>query len=379
MNIHHFPFLFAPLRLCVFASTGAAIAIVIAISPSLAADIPAGLNDLGARTTKNAAGEVTAVDLSNAWLSDADVALLAQLPKLESINLSYTKITDLGLEHLAPLQNVKHLDLYYAEAVTDLGIAHLKHWKNLEYLNVRGTKVTSSLFEHVANMSQLAFLDVGHSRVNDDLFEALDSLPRLAHLSFGGNKMSGVALPLLNSFPALKSLSVAGQQRTDSGLWSVAVSDFNVAQIAQIGRLEVLDLGGTGLTDRGVAELAKLKNLQTLDLHGTRVTGKGLAALAVLPHLRHLKLWQARGIDDTAVPALLEMKALTALELPETGLTAGGLLQLSAHPSLKQLYLGGLALSPDQLAALRQALPNCQISWWQKPQIEGGEPRRRGN
>ena len=94
------------------------------------------------------------------------------LPQLESINLAYTKITDLGLEHLAPLENVKVLDLYYAEYVTDLGIAHLKHWKNLEYLNVRGTKVTSSLFEHVSKMTKLRFLDVGHSRVNDDLFEA---------------------------------------------------------------------------------------------------------------------------------------------------------------------------------------------------------------
>ena len=77
---------------------------------------------------------------------------------------------------LAPLKNVKVLDLYYAEAVTDLGIAHLKHWRNLEYLNVRGTKVTSSLFEHIAKMSRLTFLDVGHSRVNDDLFEMLDEL-----------------------------------------------------------------------------------------------------------------------------------------------------------------------------------------------------------
>ena len=40
----------------------------------------------------------------------------------------------LGLEHLAPLEDVKVLDLYYAESVTDLGIAHLKHWKNLEHL-----------------------------------------------------------------------------------------------------------------------------------------------------------------------------------------------------------------------------------------------------
>ena len=68
---------------------------------------------------------------------------------LESINLSYTKITDLALEHLIPLKNVKDLNLYYAEYVTDNGIAHLKDWTNLEHLNLRGTKVTSAVFEHV--------------------------------------------------------------------------------------------------------------------------------------------------------------------------------------------------------------------------------------
>src|SRR5947208_12784977 len=126
-----------------------------------------GGDELRGQVTRNRAGEIVGVDLSNAWLTDADLDKLVRLPTLESINLAYTKITDEGLERLAPLKNVKVLDLYYAEAVTDLGIAHLKHWRNLEHLNVRGTKVTSSLFEHIAKMSRLKFLDVGHSRVND--------------------------------------------------------------------------------------------------------------------------------------------------------------------------------------------------------------------
>src|SRR4029079_13885394 len=166
----------------------------------------------------------------------------------------------LGLEHLAPLQNVKTLNLYYAEAGTDNGIAHLKHWKNLEYLNLRGTKVTSTLFEHIGKMGNLRFLDVAASRVNDDLFELLDSLPHLEHLSFGGNKMSGSALALLKTCPSLKELSISGQQRTDSGLWSVAVTDFNLPHIAAISKLEVLELGETNISDRGLAERAKLSH-----------------------------------------------------------------------------------------------------------------------
>ena len=75
------------------------------------------------------AGEIIGVDLSNSWLTDADLESLARLPQLETINLSYTKITDPGLEHLRPSKTVKMLNLYYAEAVTDQGIAHLKHWQ----------------------------------------------------------------------------------------------------------------------------------------------------------------------------------------------------------------------------------------------------------
>src|SRR4051794_16207535 len=69
---------------------------------------------LGARYTRDPSGEIVGVDLSNAWVTDADLEKLARLPRLESIRLAYTKVTDLGLEYLARLKNVKVLDLYYA-------------------------------------------------------------------------------------------------------------------------------------------------------------------------------------------------------------------------------------------------------------------------
>ncbi len=343
-----------------------------------AGDSPAQAGSLDARYSVNAAGEITGVDLRGVWVTDHDLQKLSQWPKLERIDLACTKVTDLGLEHLAGLKHVKVLDLYYAEYVTDLGIAHLKPWKELEHLNVRGTKVTSSVFEHISKMTKLKFLDVSHSRVNDDLFENLAGLEHLEHLSFGGNKMSGACLPLLKLLPALHELSVSGQQRTDSGLWSVAVTDFNIGQIAQLDRLDVLDLGETGISDRGVAELARLRNLHTLDLKGTRTTSKGIAALVGLPKLRHLKLWQAKEIDDAAIPSFLQMEKLEIIELPETSVTAAGLSQLAAKKSLKQLFIGGVEITPEQLETIRAGLPDCRVSWWPKPKIEYAERRGRG-
>ena len=73
-----------------------------------AGDDPAAeIAALGGRCSRDAAGETIGVDLSNTWVTDADLAKLARLPRLRSINLAYTKITDQGLEHLAPLKNVK--------------------------------------------------------------------------------------------------------------------------------------------------------------------------------------------------------------------------------------------------------------------------------
>jgi hypothetical protein len=155
-----------------------------------------------------------------------------------------------------------------------------------------------------------------------------------------------------------------------------------VRHIAALPALEVLDLGETSLTDRGAAELAQLKNVHTLDLRGTRVTSKGLAALAGLPKLRHLKLWKAKGIDDAAIPVFLQMQQLEALEIPETSVTLAGLKELAAKPNprLKHLFAGGLDLTAEQVDALRQVMPNCQVSWWQKPTIEYPDMgRRSGN
>lgn len=335
--------------------------------------VVAWVDSLGGRCLQTDAGEITGVDLRNAWLTDADLEKLARLPNLESIQLGYTKITDLGLEKLTPLENVKVLDLRYAENITDAGIAHLRHWTGLEHLDVRGTKVTSSLFEHLSKMRKLRFLDVAHTRVSDERFEELIHLERLERFAFGGNKMSGVALPLLESLPSLRELDVSGEQRTDSGLWSVSVTDFNIEAIARLRRLEALDLGETDISDRGVARLAELKDLRELDLSGTRVTGKGIAALAKLPELRHLKLWRAEGIDDAAVESLLELENLEVLELPETRVTAEGLSRLSGLKDLEKLFIGGLDVTRDEVEALRAALPGCFVSWWRTPEISAEE------
>src|SRR5687767_5966371 len=131
------------------------------------------------------------------------MAKVGQMRELRKLDLSRTKITDFGLEHLKPLTNLRELSLYYAEYITEDGIAHLKGWKDLEVLNLRGTRVTSKVFEHLASLTNLRVLDLGFTQIDDDGFEHLAALTKLEKLIIGGNRLTGACLPLLKLLPAL--------------------------------------------------------------------------------------------------------------------------------------------------------------------------------
>src|SRR6266404_1496208 len=99
------------------------------------------------RPVKDSSGEIVELDLTGAWVSDADMAKVAQLRHLRKLDLSHTKITDTGLEHLASLGNVTELTCYYAKCMSVDGVAHRRNWKHLKRFNLRGTKVTRKVFD----------------------------------------------------------------------------------------------------------------------------------------------------------------------------------------------------------------------------------------
>jgi Leucine-rich repeat (LRR) protein len=312
----------------------------------------------GGSFTRDAAGEIVAVDFTGAWITDADLRRLASLPHLRKLNLTRTKITDVGMEHLAKLTGVTDLNLYYAEYFTEDGIAHLKGWTALERLNLRGAKVTSKVFPMLGRLSSLKSLDIAYTQIDDDGFEELAALPKLAELAIGGNRLTGSCLPLLKPIASLRRLDVGGMQRVDSGLWGLALTDYNLRRLAALTQLESLSLSGANLSDRvidrpGQAEamrtelrdlgpLAGLVNLQVLDLSGTPVSGDVLAALASLPRLRELRLGLARKIDDSAVDKLIALKQVKSLYVAGCGITAQGLARLHAEGHFEKLDGGEL-------------------------------------
>jgi len=306
----------------------------------------------GARSVKDPQGNIVELDLTSTWVTDGDLAKVAQMRHLRKLDLSHTRVTDAGLEKLKSLENVVELNCYYAERLTEDGIAHLRGWKHLERLSLRGTKVTSQVFEHLANLTSLRSLDLGFTQIEDEGFEQLVSLARLEKLSIGGNRLSGSCLLLLKQMPTLVDLDVSGIQRVDSGLWGLPLTEENLARIGQLQQLRALNLAGATLADRGVdrpghpeAERAELRdltalagliNLERMDLSRQPVTAEAINGLSDLPKLQELRLGLARKLDDSAVPALLSLKSLQRLYLAGTKLSA------ESAKKLKGLNLQGL-------------------------------------
>ncbi len=98
--------------------------------------------------------------------------------------------------------------------------------------------------------------------------------------------------------PRLRRLDVSGKQRTDSGLWSVSVTDLALDPVASLKELRELNLNGAQVSARGLEKLAGLANLDKLHLYGAKPVRDGaIAVLSSLPRLRWVDL------KDTSVTA----------------------------------------------------------------------------
>jgi Leucine-rich repeat (LRR) protein len=291
----------------------------------------------GGKLVRNRAGAIIEADFRLSWINDADLRALAAFPELTRINLSHTRITDIGFAHLKNLKNVQSVNLYYAEQIGDGALAAMKNWKQLRELNLRGTKVTDAGLLHLSQLTLLESLDIGFALITDGGFEPLTALPGLRSLAVGGNKVTDVGLNSLRLMPALTSLDLSGMQRTDSGLWFASVTDQGLDTIGTLTKLENLNLHGSKIGDAGFEKLSGLVNLRSLDVSQTQLSARGLAVLPKLQRLEKLNLWKAARVKDDVWPLLASL------------------------PNLRWIDLTGTGVTPASVAKFRESKPTCRV------------------
>ena len=247
--------------------------------------------------------------LSLAELPVSDLSPISCLTSLQHLSLDNTPVSDLTpLSHLTSLQRLSLDDTL----VSDL--TPLARLTSLQRLSLEETPVSD--LTPLARLTSLQHLWLEGTQVSD-----LTPLARHTSLQFlwlNGTQVSDL-MPLA-CFTSLRFLSLAGTRVS------------HLTFLTRFTSLQFLIVGGTSISD--LAALARLTSLQSLWLSDTLVSD-----LTPLARLRSLRLlW----LDDTEVSDLTPLFGLTSLEY---------------------INIERTCVSETTFRSLREALPNCDITY----------------
>jgi Leucine-rich repeat (LRR) protein len=162
----------------------------------------------------------------------------------------------------------------YCGGITDAGLAHLCEMTKLESLSIAKTLITDAGLADLPRLEELRRLDLSRTAITDASVMQITQLKNLESLSIAFTLITDDGLRQLSTLENLRHLSVTGTCVTDAGL----------AHLARLPRLQVLDLTYCQITDAGLDHLANSDTLERVRLRQTEVTLRGLRKLtAELP------------------------------------------------------------------------------------------------
>jgi hypothetical protein len=189
-------------------------------------DVERAVVALGGHVVRGPDGNIVEISLARTWASDNDVEKVADLKSLKRLDLSFTYVTDAGVQRLAQVLGLEELTLDTAEALTDAAASYLRANKSLRKLVLRGVDITDVGMPYLGSLTGLKALDLSHTMVGDVGLESLPALSELEELNLGATRITGTNLNFLKLLPKLKKLSFNGIQRRNGGVcWTPLITD----------------------------------------------------------------------------------------------------------------------------------------------------------
>ncbi len=321
------------------------------------------------------------LNLEGTDVDDEQLRHVGRLTGLRMLNLEETRITDRGIQHLANLRQLQRLDLSAfgvhrdGFGVGDESMAIVAQLPALESIALRLTKVTDAGMEALAKCKSLKSIGIEGTPVTDNGLEYLLDLPRLVVLGLGvydeGASITDEGLRTVGRMAQLKSLSLSGTPVTNAGLEHLSgltelesldidetqATEAGLAHLAPLQKIERLRLFDT-VTDVGAKHLSKLKNLKRISAN-LDLSDKGVAELAKLPHLEQLMLSDQR-ITDVSLRHIARMPELKTLWFQDCQVSDQGLELLRGSPSLESLLISRTQMTTASLEPLSR-IPNLRI------------------
>lgn len=122
---------------------------------------------------------LTMLNLANCSIDDEDMSRIGAMSNLVYLDLSGTRVTDAGLAQLAQLQRLEHL--YLPAQTTDAGVRHLAGLNRLHKLNLIKSQVTDETLVTLQHLTSLSDVHLNQTAVSAEGVRRLSAaLPRSA-------------------------------------------------------------------------------------------------------------------------------------------------------------------------------------------------------
>lgn len=274
-------------------------------------------------------------------LTDAGVARLRDFPALThavdpdsllTISAART-LTDRALEAVGTLHGVVALDVHTSvfgsPFYTAAGVAHLKKMSALEALNFHGQLVTDSVLREIAAIPRLRWLHAQDVASGDEGFVALGRCSALEAIVLRVcHAVTDRGIAALAQLPRLETLNVGGELLTDEAFApfasAEALRDFSsplsrdgaFVHIARMPKLEhLINMYNRSTTDLATRYLAGHPTLGRYSAFGTQITDESLRVVAEMPSLEEVELDNLFNITDEGVRVLARSPKLRRLSV----------------------------------------------------------------
>ncbi len=268
---------------------------------------------------------------------DDDVKLLKSSKRLKSLDLGFTRITDVGFRELCG-QSHPELESLGIEGtnITNAGLGELRRglYQKLRSLGIAGAKITDGGMAYLGSIPTLRELSLG--RVGDAGLMDLRQLKELQDLGIeDDNLVTDAGMEYIGRFTSLESLSLSGDNITDRGM----------VHLRNLKNLRYATINCKNVTDVGLANLGAVEQLESLEVYSDRMTGVFLQAFHYDDDSHHppgigtISL-AGTSVNDSCLKSLNGFRSIASLDISKTDLiTNEGLKGLEGRE------IGGLAIS----------------------------------
>ena len=230
---------------------------------------------------------------------------VGHLSTLESLNIISTKFNDDWMPPLAKLTNLKALRFTNNGKLTDAGMAQLAGLTKLENFSFVGTQMTGKAYARFEGFTKLTRVSHRGSLIDDEgLRQLCDHLPNLESLSLAHAKFTDAGAPHLAKLTKLKGLELGTSKATPQALTHIAKLP-----------LEYLQLGEGFESVACIAIIKDITTLRRLTLTNAQaITNADLLVIAGLTQLEHLEIGKMP-LPDERIPALKPFAFLKSIRL----------------------------------------------------------------